>query len=75
MEIPGPQPAVREMEIKEQDQIIPKDHMQGEQPRATRENNDDKVRKGTEKKTRTYEPAIQERDREKDRKGHLGPLN
>ena len=32
LEIPGPQPAVRELEIKEQDQIIPKDQMQGEQP-------------------------------------------
>ena len=29
-EIPRPQPTVRELEIKEQDQIIPKDQMQGE---------------------------------------------
>ena len=27
LEIPEPQPAVRELEIKEQDQIIPKDQM------------------------------------------------
>ena len=32
LEIPGPQPVVRELEIKEQDQIIPKDQMQGEKP-------------------------------------------
>ena len=32
LEIPEPQPAVRELEIKEQDQIIPKDQIQGEQP-------------------------------------------
>ena len=58
LEISGLQPAVRELKIKEQDQIIPKDHMQGEQPRDTRAINDNKVRKETEKQTRTYEPAI-----------------
>ena len=31
-EILGPQLTVRELEIKEQDKIIPKDQMQGEQP-------------------------------------------
>ena len=30
----------RELEIKEHDQIIPKDHMQGEQPRDMRVSND-----------------------------------
>ena len=49
---------VRELEIKEQYQIIPKDHMQGEQPRDTRSVNDNKVRKETEKQTRTDEHAI-----------------
>ena len=58
MEIPGPQPAVRELEIKEKDQIMPKDQMQGEQPRDTRAINDNKVRKETEKQTRKDEPAI-----------------
>ena len=53
LEILGPQPMVRELEIKEQDQIIPKDQMQGEQPRDTRAINDNKVRKETEKHTRT----------------------
>ena len=46
------------MEIKKQDQIIPKDHMQCEQPRDTRAINDNKVRKETEKQTRTDELAI-----------------
>ena len=58
MEIPGQQPAVRELEIKEQDQVISKDQMQGERPRDTRAVNDNKVRKETEKQTRTDEPAI-----------------
>ena len=49
LEILGPQPVVRELEIKEQDHIIPKDQMQGEQPRDTRAINDNKVRKETEK--------------------------
>ena len=49
---------VRELEIKEQDQIIPKYQMQGEQPRDMRAINDNKVRKETEKQTRTDEPAI-----------------
>ena len=53
MEIPGPQPPVRELQIKG-----PKDQMQGEQPRDTRAINDNKVRKETEKHTRTDEPAI-----------------
>ena len=58
MEIPRPQPAVNELEFKEQDHIIPKDQMQGEQPRDTRAVNDNKVRKGTEKNPRTDETAI-----------------
>ena len=45
LEISGQQPAVREPKIKEQDQVIPKDHMQGERPRDTRADNDNKVRK------------------------------
>ena len=58
LEVPGPQQAVRELEIKEQDQIISKEQMQGVQPRDTRAVNDNKVRKGTEKQIRTDEPAI-----------------
>ena len=53
-----PQLAVRELEIKEQDQIIQKNQMQDEQSRDTRAVNDNKVRKETEKQTRTDEPAI-----------------
>ena len=49
LEIPEPQLAVKELEIKEQDQIIPKDQMQDEQPRDTRAINDNEVRKETEK--------------------------
>ena len=30
LEIPGQQPTVREAEVKEKDQVRPKDHMQGE---------------------------------------------
>ena len=59
MEISRSQPAIRELEIKEQDQIIPKDQMQGEQPRDTRAVNDNKVRKETEKQTKIDEPTIQ----------------
>ena len=58
LEIPGQQPAVRELESKDQDHIIPKDQMQGEHPRDTRAVNDNKVRKETEKQTRTDELAI-----------------
>ena len=58
MEIPEPQPSIREREIKEQDKIIPKDQMQDEHPRDTRVINDNKVSKETEKQTRTNEPAI-----------------
>ena len=58
LEISGPQPTVRELEIKEKDQIIPKDQMQGEQPRDTRAINDNEVRKETEKHIRTDEPTI-----------------
>ena len=58
LEIPEPQLAVRGLEIKEQDQIIPKDQMQYEQSRDTRAVNDNIVRKETEKQTRTYELAI-----------------
>ena len=49
---------VRELEIKEHDQIIPKYQMQGEQPRDMRVSNDNEFRKETEKQTRTGEPAI-----------------
>ena len=58
LEILGQQPVVREPKIKKQDQVIPKDQMQGERPRDTRAINDNKVRKETEKQTRTDEPAI-----------------
>ena len=58
LEISGPQLAVRELEIKEQDEIIPKYQMQGEQPRDMRAINDNKVRKETEKQKRTDEHAI-----------------
>ena len=40
LEIPEPQLEVRELQIKEQDQIIPKDQMQDEQPQDTRVIND-----------------------------------
>ena len=33
LEIPGQQSAVKEAKIKEQDQVRPKDQMQGERPR------------------------------------------
>ena len=49
LEVPRPQPPIRELKISEQDQIAPKDHMQGEQPRDTRAINDNNVRKETEK--------------------------
>ena len=58
LEILGQQPAVKEPEIKEQDQVIPKDRMQRERHRDTRAINDNKVRKETEKHSRTDEPAI-----------------
>ena len=58
LEFPVLEPAVRELEIKEQDHILLKDHMQGEQPQDMRAVNDNKVRKETEKHTRTDEPAI-----------------
>ena len=58
MEIPGQQPAVREREIKEEDKVSPKDHMQGEELRKTRSIDDNKVRKETEKQARADEPAI-----------------
>ena len=32
LEVLGPQPSVRELEIRKQDQVIPKDQMQDEQP-------------------------------------------
>ena len=57
LEIPEPQLPIRELEIREQDQIIPKDQMQGDQPRDTRAINDNKVRKETEQQTRKDEPA------------------
>ena len=36
LEIPGQPPVVREVEIKEEDDVSLKDHMQGERPRETR---------------------------------------
>ena len=58
LEVPGPQPPIRELKISEQDQIAPKDHMQGEQPRDMRAINDNNVRKEIEKQIRSNEPAI-----------------
>ena len=58
LEIPKPQLAVRELKIKEQDQSIPKDQMQDEQPRDTRAIKDNKVREETKKQTKTDEPVI-----------------
>ena len=49
---------VREGEIKEEDQVNPKDQMQGEQLRETRSIYGNKVRKETEKQARADEPAI-----------------
>ena len=49
LEIPELQLAVRELKIKEQDQSIPKDQMQDEQPRYTRAVKDKKVREETKK--------------------------
>ena len=49
---------VREAEVKEQDQVRPKDQMQGEWSRETRAVNDNKVKKETEKQARADEPAI-----------------
>ena len=59
LEIRGQQLAVREPKIKEQDQVISKDPMQREWPRDTRAVNDNKVRKETEKQTRTDDPPNQ----------------
>ena len=58
LEILEPQLVVRGLEIKVQDQIIPKDQMQDEQSRDTRAVNDNKVKKEIEKQIRTDEPAI-----------------
>ena len=58
MEIPGQQPTVIEGESKEEDQVSPKDQMQGERPLETRSGDDNKVRKETEKQARVDEPAI-----------------
>ena len=58
MEIRGQQPAVREREVKEEDQVSPKNQMQGERPRETRSVNDNKVRKETEKQARADDPVI-----------------
>ena len=49
LEALGQQPAVREAEIKEEDQVSLKDRMKGEWPRDTRSVNDNKVRKETKK--------------------------
>ena len=49
---------VREAKIKEEDQVSPKDQMQGERPQETRLVDDNKVRKETEKQERVDEPAI-----------------
>ena len=58
LEIPEPQLAVRELKIKDQDQSIPKDQMQDEQPRDTRAVKDNKVREETKKQTKIDEPVI-----------------
>ena len=58
LEIPEPQPVVRELKIKEQDQSILNDQMQNEQPRDTRAVKDNKVREETKKQTKTDEPVI-----------------
>ena len=52
LEIPRQQPMVREVEVKEQDQVRLKDQLQGEYPR------DNEVRKETEKRAKAYEPVI-----------------
>ena len=58
LEIPEPQIAVRELKIKEQDQSIPEDQMQEEQPRDTRAVTGNKSREETRKQTKTDEPVI-----------------
>ena len=58
LEIPEPQLAVRELKIKEQDQSIPEDRMQEEQPRDTRVVKGNKSRVETRKQTKTDEPVI-----------------
>ena len=58
LEIPGQPPTVREAKIKEEDQVSPKDQIQGKRPRETRLIDDNKVRKETEKHVRADEPAI-----------------
>ena len=49
LEILGQQPVVREAEVKEQDQVRPKDQMHGEWPQEMRAVNDNRVQKETEK--------------------------
>ena len=58
LEIRGQQPAVREGEIREEDQVSPKDQMQGERPQETRSVVDNKLRKKNEKQARADQPAI-----------------
>ena len=58
LEILGQPPVGREAENKEEDQVSPKGHMQGEWPRKTRSVNDNKVRKETEKLARADEPTL-----------------
>ena len=58
LEIQGQQLVVREAEIKEEDQVSPKEQMQGERPRETRSVDDNKVREETEKQARADESTI-----------------
>ena len=58
LEIPEPKLVVKELKIKEQDQSIPKDQMQDEQPRVMRAAKDNKSREETKKQTKIDEPVI-----------------
>ena len=58
LEIQEPKLVVSELKIKEQDQSIPKDQMQNEQPRVMIAAMDSKSREETEKQTKTDEPVI-----------------
>ena len=58
LEIPEPQLVVRKLKVKEQDQSIPKDQMQDEQPRVMKAAKDNKIREETKKQTKTDEPVI-----------------
>ena len=58
MEILEPELAVRDLKIKEQDQSIPEDRMQEEQPGDTRAVKGNKSREETKKQTKTDKPVI-----------------